>query len=1435
MNRKKIVSMLTVSTLVGSTLASPITVMAQEQPAQQTVSKANKTTKSVPVNVRSIENPELFKVSSAFSSDHSYYQFDVFDAGDMNHFNISRTYGTTKEIQTATNIIFMALRVDEEKQEFGIGGYKIPGVSKGWPASVDQLVDTEVGKEYTFKANVRMDNNNFSNSKTTLVYAGPVTNSGFFDYKTAYAESNKINTISFTFKATSKSTRIRIQRDFADYKVEDFTMFSGASLKKSDKQVEIDSPNQKVAREAVNNLFENKNPLGNIVTGLIQQDITNAQNLVNQVEDEAQKAALQKDLDEAQKQLDARTAEKARQEAAETSVKELFNNNDVTGSIKDSTNQAAIDNAKQKVDAVTDSTKKAELQKNLDEAQRQFDVNYEYRLKGLGDNTFATVDISMQKMWADINIQAGAPHVYFADTYASIVIQDKAGNEKYAKTFIGVDTNQASTVRVPLAIGDEITTYHREATSGSTDRLEIQNEKTKAYLEAATTITYVVTSQGLVVKTEVQAQDKAREAVNNLFENKDPKGKITDSLTQAEIDAAQGLVDQVKDTTQKAELQKDLDEAQKQLDARNVAAAEKARQEAAETSVKELFNNNDVTGSIKDSTNQAAIDNAQQKVDAVTDSTKKAELQKNLDEAQRQFDVNYEYRLKGLGDFTFATIDISMQKMWADIDIQAGAPHVYFANNYATILIQDKAGNIKYVKFFVGTDINQASTVRVPLAIGDEITTYHREATSGSTDRLEIQNEKTKAYLEAATSITYVVTSQGLVAKKEVQAQDKAREAVNNLFENKDPKGKITDSLTQAEIDVAQGLVDQVKDTTQKAELQKDLDEAQKQLTAKKEAEEKTRQAAAEAALKALFYGNDVNGTIKDTTNQAAIDNVQGLIDVVTDPIIKAALQKDLDHAQALLDARIAAELDAADKGQQLIATFLVNQLFQNNDPLTDEIKNITNQLAIDTAQEQIDLVKVDTVREALQKTLDRAQELLDARDREATEKAAEKAVNELFQDDKPTTGAIKDTTNQDTIDAAQQLVDKVTDPTIKAALQKDLDKAQELLDAKLAAEKAEKAAKKAVDELFQDNKPTTGAINDTTNQDAIDAAQDFINQVTDADKKAALQKDLDKAQELLDAKLAVEKAAKAAVNDLFIGNNPANNIKDTTTQAAIDTAQAKVNAVTDPALKAELQAQVDKAQAQINTRNPINGTVAKYTVGDLNITGTYSGPATALSVDINGKRYYGGTIANGTFKFYVGDKNLKPSDVVTLNFYDANKQIQKSITVTVFEALKITIADYKIGDNYLTATYNDPEITKIGIVVDGTKYWGGDVKDGNVKFFAADKIKSANADVTMNFYDASNNLIASKKVTIATASAEISTANYTVGATNITGTFAGDIRKLAVSVNGTKYYGGSLTTNGTYKFYVLDKKIKATDTVIVYGYDANNGLLSEKAVTIVE
>ncbi|MBC1896216.1 hypothetical protein HCA68_00905 [Listeria booriae] len=688
-----------------------------------------------------------------------------------------------------------------------------------------------------------------------------------------------------------------------------------------------------------------------------------------------------------------------------------------------------------------------------------------------------------------------------------------------------------------------------------------------------------------------------------------------------------------------------------------------------------------------------------------------------------------------------------------------------------------------------------------------------------------LEASTTKATLQNELNLAQELLNARIAGEAE---QTAAKTAINDLFIDNNTANHIKDTTTQAAIEAAQTKVDAVTDTTVKAELQAELDKAQAELDAR--TAETQREAAAKAATDSLFVDNDATKGIKPATNQAAIDAAQEKINNVTDPTVKAELQAELDKAQAALDAR------TAETQREAAAKAATNSLFVDNDA-TKGIKPATNQAAIDAAQAKVDLVTDPTVKAELQAQVDKAQAELDARTAETQREAAAKAATDSLFVDNDATKGIKPATNQAAIDAAQEKINNVTDPTVKAELQAELDKAQAALDARTAETQREAAAKAATNSLFVDNDATKG-IKPATNQAAIDAAQAKVDLVTDPTVKAELQAQVDKAQAELDARTAEaqrEAAAKAAINDLFISNNPANNIKDTTTQAAIDAAQAKVNAVTDPTVKAELQAQIDKAQAQINTRTPINGTVARYTVGDLNITGTYSGPATALSVDINGKRYYGGTIADGTFKFYVGDKNLKPSDVVTLNLYDTNKQIQKSITVTVFEALKITIADYKIGDNYLTATYNYPEITKIGIVVDGTKYWGGDVKDGTAKFFAADKIKSANADVTMNFYDASNNLIASKKVTIATASAEISTANYTVGATNVTGTFAGDIRKLAVSINGTKYYGGSLTTNGTYKFYVLDKKIKATDTVIVYGYDANNGLLSEKTVTIVE
>ncbi|MBC2004958.1 hypothetical protein HCA78_14325 [Listeria booriae] len=129
--------------------------------------------------------------------------------------------------------------------------------------------------------------------------------------------------------------------------------------------------------------------------------------------------------------------------------------------------------------------------------------------------------------------------------------------------------------------------------------------------------------------------------------------------------------------------------------------------------------------------------------------------------------------------------------------------------------------------------------------------------------------------------------------------------------------------------------------------------------------------------------------------------------------------------------------------------------------------------------------------------------------------------------------------------------------------------------------------AKAATDALFIDNDPTKG-IKPTTDQAAIDAAQEKIDNITDDTAKAELQAELDKAQAELDARTAEaqrEAEATAATEGLFVDNDPTKNIKDTTTQADIDEAQANIDAVTDEAIKATLQEDLDKAQKQLDEK----------------------------------------------------------------------------------------------------------------------------------------------------------------------------------------------------------------------------------------------------------
>ncbi|MBC1918743.1 LPXTG cell wall anchor domain-containing protein [Listeria booriae] len=184
-----------------------------------------------------------------------------------------------------------------------------------------------------------------------------------------------------------------------------------------------------------------------------------------------------------------------------------------------------------------------------------------------------------------------------------------------------------------------------------------------------------------------------------------------------------------------------------------------------------------------------------------------------------------------------------------------------------------------------------------------------------------------------------------------------------------------------------------------------------------------------------------------------------------------------------------------------------------------------------------------------------------------------EAAVNKLFIDNNPT-NTIHDTLVQADIDQAENIANSVTDATLKAKLQDRVASANQQLQDRLL----EQEATATTHALFIDANPINDITEDLT-QEAIDAASNQVSALKESPTKNTLQANIDKAQQQLTEKLAEQEAA-IAVASLFTESHE---IVADLTQDRIDQAQLKVNAVTNPEKKAQLQEQINDAQQQLD------------------------------------------------------------------------------------------------------------------------------------------------------------------------------------------------------------------------------------------------------------
>ncbi|MDQ0361162.1 toxin Cry1Ac domain D-VI-related protein [Breznakia pachnodae] len=301
----------------------------------------------------------------------------------------------------------------------------------------------------------------------------------------------------------------------------------------------------------------------------------------------------------------------------------------------------------------------------------------------------------------------------------------------------------------------------------------------------------------------------------------------------------------------------------------------------------------------------------------------------------------------------------------------------------------------------------------------------------------------------------------------------------------------------------------------------------------------------------------DETGTgLASGITQQDIDDALAFVNTITPGSLQDELLAKVESAQKMMDAKNKAE-GLLNSSQDDLASGVDQNTITN-------VGNLINDL-------------VDgSFKDALQSLVDKAQAIFDAI----------KSVNDLYNDDKSdlVVGA-----TQDMIDSAQKEVDKLDPNTDRAKeLQKLIDDAQTILDNR-------EAATNAVDNLFNDKKDNL-AINIT--QDDIKNAQDLVNKLPDGEYKDNLQKEIDIAQAMQDA--------KDAANDLLDKDG---NLNSGVTQEDIDNAQDLVNKLPDGKLKDELQLIIDEAQKQLDEKNTSKpstapGTTVKPSVDSTSTTG---------------------------------------------------------------------------------------------------------------------------------------------------------------------------------------------------------------------------------------
>ncbi|MBC1434913.1 carbohydrate-binding protein [Listeria rocourtiae] len=425
-------------------------------------------------------------------------------------------------------------------------------------------------------------------------------------------------------------------------------------------------------------------------------------------------------------------------------------------------------------------------------------------------------------------------------------------------------------------------------------------------------------------------------------------------------------------------------------------------------------------------------------------------------------------------------------------------------------------------------------------------------------------------------------------------------QAIYDLFSN-DAFEVLQEGIVQKNIDLARVKMPEMPNSLEKTRLVTLLNKAEKLLHSE-----------IYTAIHTLYADAQLT-TLKETTNQKEIDQVQALIAEISSPTLKKDLQAELDTVKSLLEQRVQAEANNA-----------LNDLFQD-----DHIKDTITQQTIDTVKPFINKVTDKEVRADFQRRLDEAQAQFNAK---STVIATLALTPFYIGVDKYVTGTYNG--NVAKISFFQNGVES------KNASLKNGEFSFYVQDKKIKKTDTilmvayDQSGKETVRQELKIIAETVGKIEPAT---MLIPGDKYITGTYTGD---------------------IARMEVTVNGVLYKGGT----LSKGTFKFYSHDKITKPTDIVEVRVFDSNNKQLDKKKVSIKTPLITKGTIeitGEVVVGTKNMEGTYTGDVHYLVVTINGKSYKGGTInKDGTFKFYMLDKIKSPEGTITVEAFDKNGQL---------------------------------------------------------------------------------------------------------------------------------------------------------------------------------